>query len=226
MSNSMRFLPKVGQHVELTVADWTDQAPYPTWVEDVGLSTVAVAVPIRERMPVRIPAGADVTLRYADERGVYSLKGTVAETQKEPPLLFIQVEEVSRGQNRKYFRWQAQVPVRLIRRAEVPGFAGFDRIPTGVCRRGLTRDISGGGMLLECAVALEQDEIVMAEIDLGGVKIEAEGRVVRVAEGPSLGTPRSFLVGIEFTRICDAHRDKIVGFIFREQMRLRKEGRL
>ncbi len=221
-------LPVVGQRADIEVPDGDGLSTvYSTWVQDVQPPRVTVAAPTVETHPVRIPVDTPVTLRYRDDRGMFTLRGPVVALQAEPPLATIEAREVSRSQNRKYFRWEARFPVRLVRRAEAPAFTGFDSLPPNAWRWGETRDISAGGLLLELTSPLDRGDLVMIELDLPGQKVEAEGQVVRVTqEQLKPDGPVYTLAGIEFTRICQTDQDRIVGFIFREQARLRKEGRL
>lgn len=227
MDWSKDSLPKVGQHAEMEVVG-EDNKPYiyATWVQEVTPPRVTVAAPTIDCRTVLLPRGQAVSLRCGDERGMFTLQGVVVDLVAEPPRVTIEVREVSRGQNRNYFRWKASFPVRFVKRADVPGFAGFDALSAQVCRWAQTRDISGGGVLLELRSTLDLGDLIMMEIDLSGQKMEAEGRVVRVTQEERSRGAVHTLAGIEFTRICKGDQDRIIGFIFREQARLRKEGRL
>ncbi len=97
---------------------------------------------------------------------------------------------------RRHERVLARVPVSIVSRGGATGTVLFD-----------TRDLSQGGAFLSSRLLLEVDEELELELALGDARVRAVGRVVHVSREGAPG------MGIEFTRLSDADREIIRGYL-------------
>ncbi|MDI3280533.1 MAG: PilZ domain-containing protein, partial [Bacillota bacterium] len=166
--------------------------------------------------------GMEVTLEYADERGLYCLRSRLVgfDLQGMGRWMLERPTLVEKRQRRLLFRLATLLNVRF----RVPGDPHL--------YHGLARDISGGGIQLvhwkEMAPGTELD----LAIELPGRVLPVRGRIVTadtLEEVPQqvadlLGVKAKRTYGIQFTQLDQATQDEIVRFVFerqREQLRKR-----
>jgi c-di-GMP-binding flagellar brake protein YcgR len=111
-----------------------------------------------------------------------------------------------------------RIQLRAYVRLETVQFALADEPPT----KAVTKDISGGGVLLETRMALERDMPVKMSIDLHDAGIfTAKGEVIRVE---SDAERNNYTAGIKFVDISERERGKIIKYIFKRQLERRHSG--
>ena len=92
----------------------------------------------------------------------------------------------------------------------------------GNFEKGITKDISGGGICLCTNAKPEYGWFVEGWLALNE-RIKFTGRVVRVINVYDRGK-YNYDVGIEFVEIANMDRERVIGFIFDEQRKLLKKG--
>jgi c-di-GMP-binding flagellar brake protein YcgR len=216
----MRDLPRVNQKVELSVPQGEGEISFSSWVQEVEGERVAIASPMRGEELFFVPQGTEVTLYYHDQRGFFALFGEVEDQWPDPPALVVRVGEVRRDQRRRFYRWEATLPVRFVPREEGEKIAPWDwGREEYAWFEGVTKDISGGGMLLLTSFHLHPGEEIWLELSLPSGPLRALGRVVRV-----VGEGREKAYGVEFQGLGRKDQDRICRYIFGEQARLRRLG--
>ena len=85
-----------------------------------------------------------------------------------------------------------------------------------------TKDISGGGMKLNCNYKHKEGEEIVCSFNVNGESIKVKARVIRVEELNSFNYKYS--IGIKFLEIESEMRDEIIKYIFEQQRILRLKG--
>jgi c-di-GMP-binding flagellar brake protein YcgR len=172
------------------------------------------------------------------ETGILTFTATAENIINERGLIFIEVEirsKVSRHQRRNYVRFDTMLPVTIIPLFE-PGIeSAGDREAVGKLaeRRlsgkapepdeifiGFTLDISGGGLRFFNKRELARGTAADCSIVLqGNEKIEASVRILRheydIQEG-------NYIMSAKFIGIQEVLRERIIKYIFAEQLRKRR----
>lgn len=165
-------------------------------------------------------AGSRVKVTYTDSSAVYTFFTEIIALNQGMPLILIigRPINMTRIQRRNFVRLDAKL--RVVSSKIDEDRAGLESFPA------TTIDISGGGILFGCEHPLHIGELLEATIFIGeNQTVTAVGRVVRVVEQSALSKYR-FSVGLEFTVIKEAERDKIIKYIFNQQRELRTRGLL
>lgn len=217
------LLPKKNQRIELQTSLRSGRR-FPTWVEDVRPPLVTVAAPMDQEHYVPLSPGDQVFLHYYDGRGDFTLTGVVLERPGRGGSVAVKALEVSRVQRREFFRWEGRYPVwfRVVteeggREEEVDPLAAAEEEWLAAH----THDLSGGGISLRWDEEVAPGTRVVVELRLPTGVVRAEGRVARTWPNKE-GGPGRFIVGVEFTRISEANRRKLMQFIFQEELRFRR----
>ncbi len=218
------LLPRKNQRIEVQTSLHADRR-FPTWVEDVRPPMLTVAAPMDQEHYVPLPPGEEVRLHYSDGRGDLVLTAIVRERPRRGESLLLEVLEVSRVQRRQFFRWEGRYPVwfRIVTKGEA---ADEEEDPLGPdveeeWLSAYTHDLSGGGLSLQWDEAIPPRTAVIVELRLPTGVVRAEGRVARSWPDREGGTGHYF-VGIEFSRISDSNRRKLLRFITNEELRFRR----
>jgi len=218
---------------KIIVIDGPCAGIYPTTVDAVDEGTVTVAMPIVKGAFVKIPPGTPVQVEQLGAVG-YSFESVVLrETYSGVPLLVLKKPTaMKRVQRRGFVRLPTFSKCRFCVLEQEPPGGGKAEPLTG---RELSResekmcearvcDVSGGGLGL----------FVRRPIDVGsrmrvfvpGFGIDAIAEVVWVVPCSEEEKEKGFRVGVRFVGMSESERTRIVGLIFKEQIRLRKMGLL
>lgn len=172
---------------------------------------------------VVLSPGQQVVIHYRDDRGHFAAVARVRARTDGVPSVVLAVERVDRLQRREFFRWSGTVDVRylLVPEDEKVDLAAVRQDPAWKATR--TLDLGGGGLCLRLDEPVEVGARVLLAIQLPSQKepVYAEGRVARVQEVPRPRAAR-YRAGIEFVRIGESARSKIMGFLFSQQVRFRR----
>jgi len=129
---------------------------------------------------------------------------------------------ISRIQRRDFVRLEISCPVEF----EIAGIKEQGGIASPVFR-GHTANVSGGGLLLVTDLDLPPKTTLHLAIKLPrGLLVHAMGEVVRLINEIRTKDGVKYWLGIRFTGLEEKDREALVKFIFEEQRRLRREGKL
>ena len=213
---------KVHQTVQLNILDGQYKGNYYSTIEGlVGDEVVVVASPqVADKVAAPINVGESINMFYWDSMAQYAFQARVISRKDggAPTLTLEKSSEVQRMQRRSYFRIQARL--RVIFNIE------RDDNETAELRQneGQTLNISGGGMLLSTKSKLEIGDNLPLMLYLSEQDgIVATGRVERLEYLSSKGLYRA---GIVYAAIHEHDRDKIIAFVFKREIDLRKKGLL
>ncbi len=154
--------------------------------------------------------------------GIFSFHARVTgvnQRNKVPVMVIRQETELFRVQRRSYYRLQYSCEVKY-RPFKLPALGSNEE----QFRTTNTIDVSGGGMCLLTSEKLEKNIFLECVIILEkDVEIKAVGKIVDTKEENTGGLTR-WKNGIQFERISENSRERIISFVFREQQRLRRKG--
>src|SRR2546430_929174 len=163
--------PKVGERIILELL--ASGESYPSEVQAVDDSVMRVT-PAMRGPDLPEPGGA-VRITFVRKDGIYEEHGTVAEISRESEIvLTLQLDgEIARTQRRDFIRKDASL--------------NTDLTAQGKSFRGVTKDVSGGGISLmfnEIPPLSEAEEVViLLEVSAGRAPVRARGRATEVGGG-------------------------------------------
>ncbi|MBI5546323.1 MAG: PilZ domain-containing protein [Deltaproteobacteria bacterium] len=192
-------LPEPDDRVELVVAR-APNARFPCRVRAAHARRMTIALPMVAGEPMSVSSGEKIALRWRDE---VLFIGAVCGTSHGGLLADLEVLEAIPCQRRGFFRWVVPLPVR---------FAVITPDSRRPWRLARTLDVSGGGLCVPWDEEVEPGTEMQLEMDIDGARVGALARVVLVRLNPQ--PPPSHLLSLEFVRISDADRSRIVRFIF------------
>jgi c-di-GMP-binding flagellar brake protein YcgR len=212
---------KVHQRVQLNILEGPYKGNYYGRIEDlVGDEVIVVALPpVAGNSPALVSVGEKINVFYWDSVAQYAFEARVINRKDEvtPTITLEKYSEVQRMQRRSYFRIQAGLRV-------VFNIERDDESTEPQSNEGQTLNISGGGMLLSTNVKLELGDNLPLKFYLSEQEcMVATGRVERLEYLASKGLYRA---GIVYVAIHENDRDKIIAFVFKKEIGLRKKGLL
>ena len=191
------------------------------------------------RLPVR--KDDKLSLYIFRDSGMLTCAVTIEEIIKERGLLFIEVEirsKISRYQRRDFVRFDTLLPVSVMPLTGVENQENLsdkeavnllvDRKLSGHVAEedmigGFTLDISGGGLRFFSKDKLESGAVAWCEVFLTDAdRVTAEMRIVRCERDLYEGKN---IMGAKFIGIEEALRNRIIKYIFSEQLKRRQEAR-
>ncbi|MDK2902442.1 MAG: hypothetical protein PWQ93_361 [Clostridiales bacterium] len=215
----------VGERVELEIED--DNGAKTTYISQVynvlDQDHIVIAGPIKKGKIILLPVGQLLGIIYYRSDGCYRFYARITQRLKTDKDVYIYTVEATgpreRIQRRNYYRLGIVLPVQFRKITE--GDDGIQR----PLHKAYTLDISGGGMritvpkripikerdLLQCHILLDDD-----------VKLEVKGIVVRIAGANNDSDTNE--IGVEFQDISNQVRDKLISFIFKQQLKFLQKG--
>jgi len=197
------YRPKVGERIMLEVLP--SGGTYPGEVQAVDDSTMRVAPAMRA--PDLPEPGASVRITFVRKDGLYEEHGTVAGLAGGPEVQVTVLldGEIARTQRRDFIRKDASLNADLTVR--------------GQAYRGVTKDVSGGGVSLLFGevppVADDEEFDIVLNVPDGRLPIHARARAKYVRE---VLRGSRWLVGSQFETIAEEDRQRIVRFVFRLEL--------
>lgn len=191
-----------------------------TYVQNLSRNSLTVPIPSGSGVLLYFPRGCRVAIYMVRDDALYRGESRVlraARKGRRPEIEMSVPCTYERVQRRKYVRWESALNVRWRSREAVRNDARGD------AGRGVTANISCGGMLLASDRPLTVGIEYHFQVLLPDGPVELEGCPLRSESG--VGEVPSFWA-IEFTSIEISDQDRIMSFIFNEQLRLRRLGLL
>lgn len=188
---------------------------------DEKLNTMEIYAPIYQGNIYPVPPKMLIEVFFSNGKDTFSFKAEALERFYEGKIALLHIKPVSRiekVERRSFFRMECCVDVQyrafkiLMPDDEMRGDFIYAR----------TRNISGGGICLVTEDQLEKGDFVEAFIKLKH-KIRFVGVVVRTKEVKNKGKTE-YETGIEFVRIENRDRERIISYIFKTQRELLKKG--
>jgi c-di-GMP-binding flagellar brake protein YcgR len=214
---------KLHQRVQLDIPEGQYKGNYFSRIEgiiDDGI-IVVTSPPVADSLKMPLNAGETINVFYWDMTAQYAFEARVVDRKigsTTPTITLEKCSEIQRMQRRSFFRIQARL--RVVHDVEREG----EECAELRHYEGQTLNISGGGMLLSTKIKLELGDNLPLKLYLSEQEyIAATGRVERIE---FLSTRDLYRAGIVFTIINEYDRDKIIAFVFKKEIELRKKGLL
>lgn len=196
---------------------------YDARVEDVRAESVLISMPTDAGRPMSVSAGMKIEASFIMTGGRYlfttTVKGRVMENIQ--MLVLERPKKLLKSELREFFRVDVLQKAKLFSVEDVQNEGKTMPIKTELGTV-LCLDISGGGTKLLSSIDIPH--IVEVAVDFSGF-IEGlssvAGRVVRYIHKPD----GKFDIGIKFTSLRDSDRDKIIKYVFKRQIEMRKMGK-
>lgn len=193
-----------------------------TRVEGVDGMVLTLALPTKDNVTLEPVVGEIVSFTINDPRlGQRFFDGEALGTTKVPvPMGSFRVLAVGRDQKRQHFRLSLEMrPASCLiwESSTEVGRASWRPVA------GLIKDLSAGGLGLNCEEQLEQGARLRIRFPLpASVSLFAIDGLVRVSLAPTGG----FFAGLEFDEIAPEQRERIAKHIHMHQLEARRAGRM
>jgi c-di-GMP-binding flagellar brake protein YcgR len=195
------------QRVELKIRGVGRTAGHVDRVDDGSMVILLVVSATAEAQELRDP---DAILEFTGQRGMYRQKGVARfDVNGGSAVRFVSQEEPELVQRRDFVRVDVNIPVSVSMK-DNPWPTEFDAL-----------NLSGNGVLLSKPQGgtgkLHVGMFVWLRIPLydGKEPIEVRGSVVREAAGGKMG--------VRFDHISEAHQERLVHYVAREERKQRKK---
>jgi len=213
----------LGTKLELELYEANGNKMVPTLVSQFEAvlpdDTMEILSPILEGRIFPVRRGTRMDVIYQKDGVVYKFAAEAIERKLEGDVHFLRIRpltEEERIQRRYFFRFSC------VRDIEYRIYACPEAKEDGEYRKGLTKDISGGGICFWSDVKPEIGWYVEGRLFLNR-EIPFVGRVIRVIDIREKGL-YNYEIGIEYTDITNMDRERVIGFIYEEQRKLLKKG--
>lgn len=200
----------IGQPLVLEVPSDGRQetTPYQSRLMAIDEDALIVSMPKRQGTIVPLPEGTPLHVVITQDDAIYDFDSAViGEWEEFPPALMLAVpDEIQRTQRRDFVRVPAEIPMVLL------GEHGL-RIEAK------TWDLSGGGLSFLHAGPVRGPVTLLVQLpkdDEQAEMVEVAGSVMR-----SQNYGARYLVGVRFTDLKDATREKIIAYLFKRMRELR-----
>lgn len=215
---------KIGANLEISIFREGEKSEksYPVKVQNIFENNkFQIDVPFSGGQMILFQVNAIIEVIMTSQEGVFSFKAKVIERtrKKNIPVMLIKPEtELEKKQRRAYFRIACNCNVRY-RKYKLPALGENDeqfKTVTAV-------DISGGGICFQTEEKLDTGEfyecVIMLDED---IEIHTICKPVCIKKEEY--TDKFWKTGMKYERITEQAREKIINFIFQEQLRLRRKG--
>jgi c-di-GMP-binding flagellar brake protein YcgR len=217
---------RLGTKIELELYDKDGNKMYPVLMSqyesyDDENNIVEIHIPFFERNFYPIHQYTVMKVTFSKENDTYMFKAEAVQRFYHDNLTMIKVRPVTpimKIQRRSFFRVDCVVNVRYrVFDKAIPE----DRIMTKFSKA-KTKDISGGGICMLTEVRLDKSSYIEAFIELDK-EIRFIGEVVRSHVLRDRGK-LLYETGVEFKKIENRDREKIIGYIYEIQRERLKKG--
>ena len=126
--------------------------------------------------------------------------------------------EIKKEQRRQFYRLECNLPVK-VRELVTDDDSDIEYVQT------ITKNISGGGLAVFLKEKPKNDVDLECILKLEDKYLYFIVSVVRIETSDS-SQIYDYEIGLRYTKIYDADREKVIRYVFIEQRRLRKEGKI
>ncbi|MBP2640086.1 MAG: ycgR 2 [Firmicutes bacterium] len=189
---------------------------YHSRIEEIYPDSLVIAMPMSKGYPVMLSKGTTFYGRVTYKGSAYQFSSTLIEKKVHPlPVWIISPpSNIKQIQQRNFVRIDARLSV---------GLQVIQPNDTAEMMTVISKDISGGGILLVVKNRLYTGDHVKLSIDLPTYQlIRCHGQIVRV-EKPQEDL-MVYWIAIRFTDILENDRSKIIQYIFKKQLERRQRG--
>lgn len=218
MSSGADYLT-IGTKVDI-IKPYDESLIYPSQVLDIlESSEIIISGPIKQNNLILLHKNDKIYVSYnVENKGKYFFTAEILDRAISPmyTLTITRASKVGKIQLRNYYRLLATLDVSkehlIVQGDDVEKYSE-------PCE---TKDISGGGMKLNCNYKHKEGDEITCFFKLNIRHINVKCKVVRIEESNSLNYKYS--IGVKFLEIENEMRDEIIRYIFEQQRILRLKG--
>lgn len=230
----LRSIFKINGNMEVEIQHGPYKGTYSTRIEDVSDEAVEIAIPSKQGHLIPLPVGTWFMGKMAQSSSMYIFKAQikhVALQQNVPTWTIGKPEEIEKIQRRGHVRMDVRLPVTLkihIENENILSTGGNDSFAKELEAKeynASTKDLSGSGAKIITKFHIPEGTIIFLNIQIPdsgpfftAAKVKRSDLVNR-----ELGL---YWVGVHFIGLSEWERDKVVRFIFKRQVELRKRSLL
>ncbi|MGA1861489.1 flagellar brake protein [Deferribacter thermophilus] len=191
---------------------------YDSRIEAIDNDYIYISLPTKNAIPAPLKPETKIEVSFVTDKGRFSFISEVIERVRDN-IIMLKIKKpnhLNRKELRKYFRVETHLKIIVYKIKYNENSNTPDMLK--ICKESIVKDISGGGVRILTDLELNVDDIV--ELDFAGtidhIK-EVFGKVVRRNE-----LQNKLEAGIEFISIRENDRDKIIQYVFKRQIELKK----
>jgi c-di-GMP-binding flagellar brake protein YcgR len=185
-------------------------------IEDITPKTIRITMPSEKGFPVPLALGISINVSYVGDGGRFSFQSKVLSRLKEQiPMLEIEKPSVVfRKELREFFRINTRARVKILASYEDEKGSPVDDV-----FEAYVQDISGGGMRVTGGYRLEHGQ----EVDIYFGDMVPELKSTRAVVMRSVAhEDQRYEAGLKFLGMNTVDRDKVIKYVFKRQLELRK----
>jgi len=212
--NDVEKFLTINQKLLLEVKAGEYAGMYDSRVEDIEGDIIHISMPTEKSVTVPLKPKTRLHVSFVMDRGRLSFKSVVEDRYMDPlPMLkIVKPEVLFREELRSFFRVDTRIPVKIM----------VDENDGDIIKQKMYQakllDLSGGGCRVFTEVKLEKGDVfeifLLGNIErLEQIKVEAK-RIRKVED--------HYEIGSEFYDIGQSDRDKIIKYVFKRQVEMRK----
>ena len=212
---------------------------------------VVITAPYNEGVQLRMTEGAERTFELYSGDSIYTFDSEVLRVESiedEERYVIKYPKKAKKRKRRAFFRLEKCVDVKYIitKEGDESGITvdddvkteddslpvlveendAFDRADEDDFKKGITIDMSGGGILLACSeyIPAESELQMQINFDIPDLKtVKLKGKAVKCFTYPTRSERFRYRVGISFTDIDEPTRDLIIKYIFDEMRKMKRQ---
>lgn len=206
--------PSLNQRVLLAIPTGPFEGSYVTKVLEQRGEGFKVYAPSFRGTILPIPPGDALQVHFSRNGAHYEYECRILERFPGPiPTILISGPDrsIRRVQRRSFFRLGANVPLEIEPVSPLPGTP-----PPGPPARGVTVNLSGGGLLMESPELYPEGSILDLVLELPDAEPAAPLRaeVIRDAGRASPGARATWFLAVEFLEVDDELKERITRYIY------------
>jgi c-di-GMP-binding flagellar brake protein YcgR len=206
--------PSLNQRILLSIPTGPFEGSYVTKILEQRSEAFKVYAPSFRGTILPIPPGDALQVHFSRDGAHYEYECRILERFPGPiPTILISGPDrsIRRVQRRSFFRLGANVPVDVEPVSPLPGTP-----PPGPPSRGVTVNLSGGGLLMESAELYPEGSILDLDLELpdGEPAAAVRGEVIRDAGRASPGARATWFLAVEFLGVEEPVKERITRYIY------------
>lgn len=222
----------IGDRVEIVnVLDEDNFTSYFSKLVDFNQDEVTLEAPVKDGVLAPLPVNKIFEIYFFSiSDGYYQIKAKLFKRVKEngdiPILIFKITSDIRKIQRRQFFRFECNLKVK-IREPLKNGNVDYEKEVIDYLQSeyldGTIKDISGGGMKVNCEVDFEKDSKIDCILTIGKKEVWVSAIVIRSIKIRD-NDKMIYQLATRFDSISESTRDIVFKYILEEQRKLIKKG--
>lgn len=193
-------------------------AAYEATVRSVLPSGLRLGLPQRDDRTLELEAGARLTMFTTVHGNVYRFQSNVRMVQTDEDAFVIEhPREAERTERREFYRLVTRITPRRCALLDDEG-REVKQIPTVIL------DLSGGGVLMQATEFVTPGARIRLLFELDGDPLEMDVAAIVLSGNRPASNARQFRLHCQFLELSKSEMERLVRFIYRQQVALRRKG--